>query len=149
MAEPGGPQRDPGIPLRTSDGAMNPDHPMLQRAQQALARQLTAKRMRVEGELREKQTALQVPYPVQDYRPGIYLSVCRLSVYVTACACICAASVVLCCIYSSSCSLPVLPLRSAVVQTSQYLHTAQHASRHVILVFMPAACQEAARRSWS
>lgn len=39
---------------------MNPDHPMLQRAQQALARQLNAKRMRVEGELREKQTALQV-----------------------------------------------------------------------------------------
>lgn len=47
-------------PLRTADGAMNPDHPMLRRAQQVLARQLTAKRMRVEGELREKQTALQV-----------------------------------------------------------------------------------------
>jgi hypothetical protein len=39
---------------------MNPDHPMLRRAQQVLARQLNAKRMRVEGELREKQTALQV-----------------------------------------------------------------------------------------
>jgi hypothetical protein len=51
---------DPDISLRTSTGAMNPDHPMLQRAQQALARQLHAKRMRVEGELREKQTALQV-----------------------------------------------------------------------------------------
>ncbi|KAF6257749.1 hypothetical protein COO60DRAFT_1639651 [Scenedesmus sp. NREL 46B-D3] len=38
--------------------AMDPDHPMLQRAQQALSRQLNAKRMRVEGELRTKQTAL-------------------------------------------------------------------------------------------
>jgi hypothetical protein len=43
--------------------AMDPDHPMLQRAQQALARQLNAKRMRVEGELREKQTALSVRLP--------------------------------------------------------------------------------------
>lgn len=39
---------------------MHPDHPMLQRAQQALSRQLNAKRMRVEGELREKQNALSV-----------------------------------------------------------------------------------------
>lgn len=43
--------------------AMDPDHPMLQRAQQALGRQLNAKRMRVEGELREKQTALAVSVP--------------------------------------------------------------------------------------
>lgn len=60
MAEQAPARKDPGIPLRTIDGAMNPDHPMLQRAQQALARQLNAKRMRVDGELREKQTALQV-----------------------------------------------------------------------------------------
>jgi hypothetical protein len=44
--------------------AMDPDHPMLQRAQQALARQLHAKRRRVEGELREKQTALSVRHHV-------------------------------------------------------------------------------------
>lgn len=39
---------------------MDPDHPMLSRAQQALHHQLLAKRIRVEGELREKQTALSV-----------------------------------------------------------------------------------------
>eukprot|EP00775_Hariotina_reticulata_P007189 gene7189-7403_t len=44
--------------LLTETGTMNPDHPMLQRAQQGLANQLNAKRMRVEGELREKQNAL-------------------------------------------------------------------------------------------
>jgi hypothetical protein len=48
------------ISLLTETGTMNPDHPMLQRAQQALANQLNAKRMRVEGELREKQNALTV-----------------------------------------------------------------------------------------
>jgi hypothetical protein len=52
--EQGGPAPNPALM------AMDPDHPMLQRAQQALARQLNAKRMRVEGELREKQTALVV-----------------------------------------------------------------------------------------
>lgn len=60
MSEQDSPQKDSGLPLRTANGAMNPDHPMLRRAQQVLARQLNAKRMRVEGELREKQTALQV-----------------------------------------------------------------------------------------
>jgi hypothetical protein len=53
---------------------MNPDHPMLQRAQQALARQLNAKRMRVEGELREKQTALQVRPTVIDLEPLLHTS---------------------------------------------------------------------------
>lgn len=60
MAQQDGTETDVAVPLRTADGAMNPDHPMLQRAQQALARQLQAKRMRVKGELREKQTDLQV-----------------------------------------------------------------------------------------
>jgi hypothetical protein len=65
---------DPGISLRTSTGAMNPDHPMLQRAQQALARQLNAKRMRVEGELREKQTALQVCPSMMHLEPLLFYS---------------------------------------------------------------------------
>lgn len=51
---------EPGLSLLTATGAMNPDHPMLQRAQQALYKQLDAKRLRVEGELREKQNALTV-----------------------------------------------------------------------------------------
>eukprot|EP00878_Enallax_costatus_P030136 GHUV01032788.1.p1 GENE.GHUV01032788.1~~GHUV01032788.1.p1 ORF type:complete len:692 (+),score=266.59 GHUV01032788.1:452-2527(+) len=46
------------LSLLTATGAMNPDHPMLQRAQDALRRQLEAKRMRIEGELREKENAL-------------------------------------------------------------------------------------------
>lgn len=60
MTEQTPPKKGSEVPLRTSSGSMNPDHPMLQRAQLALARQLKAKRTRIEGELRDKQTALQV-----------------------------------------------------------------------------------------
>lgn len=42
------------------DGGLHPDHPLLARAQEALKRQLVANKMRVEGELREKQNALNV-----------------------------------------------------------------------------------------
>ena len=35
-------------------GMMNPDHPLLQRAQAALKKQLQESKLRVEGELREK-----------------------------------------------------------------------------------------------
>eukprot|EP00879_Flechtneria_rotunda_P033179 GHRR01036724.1.p1 GENE.GHRR01036724.1~~GHRR01036724.1.p1 ORF type:complete len:546 (+),score=242.57 GHRR01036724.1:177-1814(+) len=52
------PGQQVALNLLTATGTMNPDHPMLQRAQQALKQQLTAKRMRVEGELREKQNSL-------------------------------------------------------------------------------------------
>ncbi|KAF8063043.1 CCDC40 [Scenedesmus sp. PABB004] len=62
-------QEHPGPPAAPGGGAeqqepaaeaaqMDPDHPMLARAQAALARQLDAKRARVAGELREKQNAL-------------------------------------------------------------------------------------------
>ena len=47
----------------TEDGTMLPDHPLLQRAQQALAKQLEAKKLRVEGELRERKNVLQVLSP--------------------------------------------------------------------------------------
>jgi hypothetical protein len=47
----------------SADGTMVPDHPLLQRAQQALAKQLEAKKLRVEGELREKKNLLQVWTP--------------------------------------------------------------------------------------
>jgi hypothetical protein len=62
--------------------AMDPDHPMLQRAQQALARQLNAKRMRVEGELRENQTALMVrlsPATAEMIQPGNVLHASALA----------------------------------------------------------------------
>lgn len=39
--------------------AMDPNHPLLQRAQEVLKRQLVAKKLRVEGELREKQGELK------------------------------------------------------------------------------------------
>eukprot|EP00877_Chromochloris_zofingiensis_P014228 jgi/Chrzof1/9059/Cz03g34170.t1 len=39
-------------------GFLDPDHPLLQRAQQALKQQLESKKLRVEGELREKQNVL-------------------------------------------------------------------------------------------
>ncbi len=42
------------------DGLMNPDHPLLQRAQQTIFKQLQTKKLRVEGQLREKQNALTV-----------------------------------------------------------------------------------------
>jgi hypothetical protein len=43
----------------TSAGGMDPNHPLLQRAQAVLKRQLIAKKLRVEGEFREKQGELQ------------------------------------------------------------------------------------------
>lgn len=64
--------------------AMDPDHPMLQRAQQALARQLNAKRMRVEGELREKQTALTVGVPHVLHMPS-----CHAVRLLPGCMCCC------------------------------------------------------------
>lgn len=42
------------------NGAMNPDHPLLARAQTALKQQLLTNKQRLEEELREKQNALQV-----------------------------------------------------------------------------------------
>lgn len=42
------------------DGGLHPDHPLLARAQEALKKQLLANKMRIEGELREKQNALKV-----------------------------------------------------------------------------------------
>lgn len=43
-----------------SDGGLHPDHPLLARAQEALKRQLLANKMRIEGELREKENALKM-----------------------------------------------------------------------------------------
>lgn len=52
--------RSSPLPGFNPDGTMQPDHPLLQRAQQALSRQLEARRYALQGELREKQNALQV-----------------------------------------------------------------------------------------
>jgi chromosome segregation ATPase len=50
---------------------MQPDHPLLQRAQQALSRQLEARRYALDGELREKQNALQVLLEPQHRLPAL------------------------------------------------------------------------------
>jgi hypothetical protein len=54
-------------------GAMDPDHPLLQRAQRALKQQLESKRRQLEGELKEKRGTLKVREP-----PGgrCYLEYC-------------------------------------------------------------------------
>ncbi len=43
-----------------ADGAMQPDHPLLARAQAALKRQLQAEQLRLQEELREKQIMVNV-----------------------------------------------------------------------------------------
>jgi hypothetical protein len=61
-----GPALGPGDiaePEEASTSGMDPNHPLLHKAQQTLKSQLVNKRLRVEGELRAKQTQLQV-------RPG-------------------------------------------------------------------------------
>lgn len=59
---PGGGDDD-GIYSTVAGGlaGLNPDHPLLQRAQQALKRQLLANKTRLEDELRERSNALKVP----------------------------------------------------------------------------------------
>ena len=46
--------------LLGGEGGLHPDHPLLARAQEALKKQLLSNKMRIEGELREKQNALRV-----------------------------------------------------------------------------------------
>ena len=47
-----------------SNPELDPDHPLLARAQNALAKQLLAIKYRLESDVREKAVALQVPQPV-------------------------------------------------------------------------------------
>lgn len=134
MDEQDGPaQKDSGLSLRTANRAMNPDHPMLRRAQQVLARQLNDKRMRVEGELREKQTALQVIKESsgllhQHAAPpidGKNHAVDAIWAH-----------------YRSSDSLPSIQSSAAALLLVLLL------ASHSVFVCVSAACQEAAGRGW-
>ena len=57
---PGPGPDDDGDNVTDFTGAMNPDHPLLARAQTALKQQLMTNKQRLEEELREKKNALQV-----------------------------------------------------------------------------------------
>ena len=51
------------IQAALSNPELDPDHPLLQRAQKALEKQLLATKYRLESEVREKSVALQVRFP--------------------------------------------------------------------------------------
>lgn len=55
----GGAAQQDGV-LAALSGAMDPDHPLLQRAQRALKQQLETKHAALRGELKEKQNAMKV-----------------------------------------------------------------------------------------
>lgn len=57
---PDGPGEPEDNLIFNDNGAMNPDHPLLARAQEALKRQLQANKFRLEEDLREKRNALKV-----------------------------------------------------------------------------------------
>jgi hypothetical protein len=62
---------------------LDPDHPLLQKAQQALKEQLLENKQRVEGELREKNNLLKVMPMCIFYHTSISLLLART----TGCAC--------------------------------------------------------------
>lgn len=67
-------------------GGMDPDHPLLARAQLALKAQLEARRAQLEGELKEKRNALKVRRVARPTVPGIGVAI-RVLPHAGAAAC--------------------------------------------------------------